>query len=105
MGEINFIFEIILPAVAMWAMAWVLPSLLSRFLTESIAGLIVNGILSSTIMIAIGIAYLYLVISSPEVDSSVRPIVSFASRSLSFALLWAPILILNLITRPQYWKA
>ena len=104
MSEINFIFEIILPAVAMWAMAWVLPSLLSRFLTESNAGLIVNGILSSTIMMAIGIAYLYLVISSPEVDGSVRPIVAFASRSLSFALLWAPILILNLVTRPQYWK-
>ena len=64
MGEINFIFEIILPAVAMWAMAWVIPSLLSRFLTDSITGLIVNGILSSTIMIAIGIAYLYLVISA-----------------------------------------
>ena len=79
-------------------------SLLSRFLTESITGLIVNGIFSSTIMIAVGIAYLYLVISNPEVDSIVRPIVTFASRSLSFALLWAPILILNLITRPQYWK-
>ncbi|CAI8193336.1 MAG: hypothetical protein RMX61_04930 [Planktomarina sp.] len=104
MSEINFTLEIILPVVAMWAMAWVIPSLLFRFLTESITGLIVNGIFSSTIMIAVGIAYLYLVISNPEVDSSVRPIVTFASRSLSFALLWAPILILNLITRPQYWK-
>ncbi len=104
MSEINFTLEIILPVVAMWAMAWVIPSLLSRFLTKSTIGLVVNGIFSSTIMMAIGIAYLYFVIRSPEVGSSIEPIVAFASRSLSFALLWAPILILNLITRPQYWK-
>ena len=104
MREINFIFEIILPAAAMWVMAWVIPSLLSRFLTKSITGLVVNGIFSSVIMMAIGIAYLYFVIRSPEVGSSIEPIVAFASRSLSFALLWAPILILNLIMQPQYWK-
>ena len=104
MSEINFTLEIILPVVAMWAMAWVIPSLLSRFLTKSTIGLVVNGIFSSTIMMAIGIAYLYFVIRSPEVGSSIEPIVAFASRSLSFALLWAPILILNLIMQPQYWK-
>ncbi len=104
MSEINFTFEIILPVVSMWAMAWVIPSLLSRFLTKSTIGLVVNGIFSSTIMMAIGIAYLYFVIRSPEVGSSIEPIVAFASRSLSFALLWAPILILNLIMQPQYWK-
>ena len=104
MSEINFTFEIILPVVSMWAMAWVIPSLLSRFLTKSTIGLVVNGIFSSTIMMAIGIAYLYFVIRSPKVGSSIEPIVAFASRSLSFALLWAPILILNLIMQPQYWK-
>ena len=101
MVEINYFFDIIFPIATFFVVAWCLPTFLARFVSMTIKGLIMNGIFSTGVLIVLGASYMWWV---GGIDAGEESILSALWRSLRFALIWAPVLVLALIVQPQRWR-
>ena len=101
MVEINYFVDIILPIATFFVVAWCLPTFLARFVSMTLKGLIMNGIFSTGVLIVLGASYMWWV---GGIDVREGSILSALWRSLRFALIWAPVLVLALIVQPQRWR-
>lgn len=100
-----------LPALLLVALAVIVPRLLERAVPESLAGLVLLGLLSALalwLMSALGFALLYR-LQGPDVVAllGARPVDGlghFLRLGAKAALIWLPVMVLAVSTAPRRWR-
>ncbi|WP_102109068.1 hypothetical protein [Oceaniglobus roseus] len=102
---------LVIPVIALMALAVVIPRLLAWIIPEGVRGLIVNFALSFVALTALATTYFvwsYAARDTRVFDligvAPVAGIVHFVGLGLSSGLIWAPVLILSVSALPRHWK-
>ncbi len=102
---------VLLPAFGLVLCAIAIPIGLERWVPESVAGMIVNGVISAAGLT--GLAAGYFLWAYARQDTRLLEAVGFAPGEtlgyflrlgLSSALIWGPVMVLTLSTSPRRWK-
>ncbi|MGR3321376.1 MAG: hypothetical protein ACU0DK_05535 [Pseudooceanicola sp.] len=105
------IHGVLLPVLVLGAIAVAVPVLLERIVPETVAGLILNGAVSASVMTLV--SALYFLWSYTRGDSRIAEMLSLApgASALHFlklgigaGLIWAPVVVLTVSTAPRRWK-
>ncbi len=99
-----------LPAVFLAALAFAVPRLLARVLPEGVTPLLLNALLSTSLLFVISAAFFFCLyfwqglsfaqISEPGLAANV---VFFGRLGLIAALIWGPIMLLSVAGLPRKW--
>ncbi|MGZ9811005.1 hypothetical protein ACXN5S_11125 [Pseudoroseicyclus sp. H15] len=102
---------VLLPAAVIVVLAILLPRALGRWLPETFAGLVLNGVISAALLT--GLAALVFAVTYAWSGTQVGAMLGFAPGvtlghflrlGLSAGLLWAPVLVLSVASVPGRWK-
>lgn len=105
------ILSLALPAVLLIAAAILVPRGLERLVPESLAGLVLLGLVSALVLwmaSGLGFAVLYhwrgASLALLMGETAAPAFRHFAVLGLRAALIWAPVLVLAVSTAPRRWK-
>jgi hypothetical protein len=101
MVEINYFVDIIFPIAAFLGVAWCLPTFLARFVPMSVMGLIINGIVSTGVLVVLSASYMWWL---GGIGAGEGFMLLALWHSMRIALIWAPVVVLALIVQPQRWR-
>lgn len=105
------ILGVLLPALGLILCAVVIPIGLERLVPESVAGLVLNGVVTGAVLTALATGYFLWAYARQ--DTRVLDAVGAApGETLGFflrlgfgsALIWGPVMVLTLSTSPRRWK-
>ncbi|GIT89663.1 hypothetical protein JANAI62_08520 [Jannaschia pagri] len=94
---------LILPVLGLGAIAWGVPWLLGRLLPEGVGWLVVNGCVSTLLLICLsGLGFWVMYGAAGDVVWRETPwhFVILSGRS---AIIWAPVMVLSLANLPRGW--
>ena len=97
------ILTVLLPLLLLGVAAWAIPLLLARILPEGLAGLALNGAVSTLLLAglsALGFYLLYGAAGDRVLDVAPWYFLLLSARA---ALVWAPVMVLSLANVPGRW--
>ena len=94
---------IVLPCLLLGLAAWLVPGLVARALPQSLPGLVVNGVVSALVLMAVG-AMLFAALYGSAAGAVWRAApMHFIVLSAQAMLVWGPVLVLSLSRLPRRW--
>ncbi len=105
MDEIHWIRDVLLPTAILGVIAWCVPKLFAQYLAETIPALWMNALLSTVVMLWVGALYFAVpyLLSRAGLAQWIVILPAVLAQSAKFALIWAPIGILSLVSLPEKW--
>ena len=98
------LLSVLLPLLLLGGAAWAVPLLLGRVLPEGVAGLVLNGAVSTLLLAglsALGFYLLYGPAGDRLLDAAPWHFVTLSARA---ALVWGPVMVLSLASVPGRWR-